>query len=56
MLRENPNSRPNIFQVMREGCLMQGVEVPIKDVRWALNSTPPYAALTLADLRWAISV
>lgn len=32
MLRENPRSRPNIYQVLREGCLMRGREVPIKDV------------------------
>lgn len=32
MLKENPNSRPNIYQVLREACLMQGIEVPIKDV------------------------
>ena len=32
MLKENPKSRPNIYQVLREACLMQGIEVPIKDV------------------------
>lgn len=32
MLKENPRSRPNIYQVLREVCLMQGIEVPIKDV------------------------
>ena len=32
MLRENPNSRPNIYQVVREACLMRGTDVPIKDV------------------------
>lgn len=32
MLNENPASRPNIYQVLREACLMQGIEVPIKDV------------------------
>ena len=32
MLKENPKSRPNIYQVLREACLMQGLEVPIKDV------------------------
>lgn len=35
MLRENQKSRPNIYQVLREGCAMQGQEVPIKDVRSA---------------------
>jgi hypothetical protein len=32
MLKENPNSRPTIYQVLREACLMQGIEVTIKDV------------------------
>jgi hypothetical protein len=32
MLKENPKSRPNIYQVLREACMMQGIEVPIKDV------------------------
>ncbi|RDL40654.1 Protein kinase-like (PK-like) [Venustampulla echinocandica] len=32
MLREHPKSRPNIYQVLREACLMQGIEVPIKDI------------------------
>lgn len=37
MLKENPKSRPNIYQVLREACLMQGIEVPIKDVRFVMN-------------------
>jgi AP2-associated kinase len=32
MLKENQQSRPNIYQVLREACLMQGREVPISDV------------------------
>ncbi|KAI9735295.1 MAG: hypothetical protein M1818_006489 [Claussenomyces sp. TS43310] len=32
MLRESPRARPNIYQVLREACLMQGIEVPIKDI------------------------
>ncbi|RDW71197.1 hypothetical protein BP6252_07760 [Coleophoma cylindrospora] len=32
MLKENPKSRPNIYQVLREACLMQGIQVPIKDI------------------------
>ncbi|TVY58020.1 Serine/threonine-protein kinase ppk30 [Lachnellula cervina] len=32
MLKENPKSRPNVYQVLRESCLMQGLEVPIKDI------------------------
>ncbi|ROT42799.1 serine/threonine-protein kinase ppk30 [Sodiomyces alkalinus F11] len=32
LLRENPQSRPNIYQVLREACAMQGREVPIPDI------------------------
>lgn len=32
MLRENLQDRPNIFQVLKEGCAMQGRDVPVQDV------------------------
>ncbi|KAL8751384.1 MAG: hypothetical protein Q9199_006456 [Rusavskia elegans] len=32
MLRENPQARPNIYQVIREVSLMRGTDVPIKDI------------------------
>ncbi|KAI2637316.1 kinase-like protein [Xylaria nigripes] len=32
MLRENQAARPNIYQVLRESCLMEGREVPIHDI------------------------
>ncbi|KAJ5054638.1 uncharacterized protein L3040_000905 [Drepanopeziza brunnea f. sp. 'multigermtubi'] len=32
MLKEKPQSRPSVYQVLREACLMQGIEVPIKDI------------------------
>ncbi|KAJ1337708.1 AP2-associated kinase [Microdochium nivale] len=32
MLRENQTSRPNIYQVLSEGCAMQGLQVPIHDI------------------------
>ncbi|KAI0390243.1 kinase-like protein [Xylariaceae sp. FL0594] len=32
MLQEMPASRPNIYQVVRESCLMRGREVPIHDI------------------------
>ncbi|KAI2464190.1 kinase-like protein [Annulohypoxylon bovei var. microspora] len=32
MLREDLRSRPNIYQVLRESCLMQGIDVPIHDI------------------------
>jgi hypothetical protein len=33
MLKENPQSRPNIFKALTEVCSMRGTTVPIKDVR-----------------------
>jgi AP2-associated kinase len=32
MLKENPQQRPNIFQVVKEVCGMRGTDVPIKDI------------------------
>ncbi|KAL6713331.1 Ark- serine/threonine protein kinase [Lecanora helva] len=32
MLRENPQQRPNIYQVVREVSKMRGTDVPIKDI------------------------
>ncbi|KAJ5385180.1 hypothetical protein N7517_003091 [Penicillium concentricum] len=32
MLKEDPRNRPNIYEVVREVCKMQGKEVPIKDI------------------------
>lgn len=33
MLREKLEERPNIYQVLKEACAMQRLEVPIQDVR-----------------------
>ena len=33
MLRENPQQRLNIYQVVREVSSMRGTDIPIKDVR-----------------------
>ncbi|KAH9884569.1 protein kinase-like domain-containing protein [Xylariomycetidae sp. FL2044] len=41
MLRENPKSRPNIYQVLRESCLMQGREVPIHDIYSSRSRSEP---------------
>ncbi|KAL2821118.1 kinase-like domain-containing protein [Aspergillus granulosus] len=38
MLKESPQKRPNIYQVLREVCQMQGREVPIQDI-YAHRST-----------------
>ncbi|KAJ5130875.1 uncharacterized protein N7515_006914 [Penicillium bovifimosum] len=32
MLKENPRDRPNIYEVVREVCKMQGKGIPIKDI------------------------
>ncbi|KAI0902144.1 kinase-like protein [Annulohypoxylon nitens] len=32
MLKEDLRSRPTIYQVLRESCLMQGIDVPIHDI------------------------
>lgn len=32
MLKEHPQKRPTIYEVLREVCSMQGKEVPIRDV------------------------
>jgi AP2-associated kinase len=32
MLKEDPKQRPNIYQVVKEACSMQGAPVPIKDI------------------------
>lgn len=47
MLREDQRQRPNIYQVLKEGCLLQGREVPIHDIyanrtrSEAANPAPP---------------
>jgi hypothetical protein len=37
MLRENLHDRPNIYQVLKEGCAMQGRDVPVHDVSVSLR-------------------
>ncbi|KAF3342676.1 putative RING finger membrane protein C15C4.06c [Verticillium dahliae VDG2] len=41
MLRENQQSRPNVYQVLREACAMQGREVPIHDIYAARAQSEP---------------
>lgn len=38
MLREDLNSRPNIYQVVAEACLMQRRRIPIHDVRMPIHA------------------
>ena len=48
MLQENPQRRPNIYQVVVEVCSMRHRAVPIKDVRFFTNYLP--LILTTLDL------
>ncbi|KAH8890921.1 hypothetical protein GQ53DRAFT_721087 [Thozetella sp. PMI_491] len=41
MLRENQKQRPNIYQVLREACAMQGREPPIKDIYSGRSQSEP---------------
>jgi hypothetical protein len=50
MLREKPEGRPNVYQVLREACQLQGIEVPIKDVRYTDHFRRP--PLIRSDIRW----
>jgi len=52
MLKENPKSRPNIYQVLREACLMQGFEPPIKDVSIGIPDLGFRILLTVSDICW----
>jgi hypothetical protein len=53
MLQENPQSRPNIYQVVLEICYMRGTEVPIKDVRHRMpwNSQLTFVRYMLVEQR-----
>ena len=57
MLKENPQSRPNIYQVVREVCQMRGTDIPIKDVSWCpIISIQIRSLLTFSDLYRADSI
>lgn len=47
MLKENPQKRPNIYEVVQEVCKMQGKEVPIRDVRFSMLLVPCIKLLIL---------
>ena len=49
MLTENPDRRPNIYQVLKESCALRGVEVPVKDVGRG-HSKASQKQLTRSDL------
>ena len=51
MLQEKPNSRPDIYQVVKEVCIMQGTEIPIPDVSVGANE-PCLKPNVFIDLRW----
>ena len=54
MLRENPQQRPNIYQVMKEISRMRGTDVPIKDV--SKSKVHVEWLLIDLDLCWKISI
>ncbi|CAK7236547.1 Ark- serine/threonine protein kinase [Sporothrix eucalyptigena] len=41
MLRENMDARPNIYQVLKESCVMQGKDVPVKDIYSGRSQSEP---------------
>lgn len=51
MLRENLQDRPNIYQVLKEGCAMQGRNVPVQDVSVMLVRKKAMLTMGL-DLQW----
>lgn len=53
MLREKPQLRPNIYEVVRELCLMQGVDIPIRDVSFSSNFQ---SNANFLDLRWTNTI
>ncbi|KAK4196611.1 putative serine/threonine-protein kinase [Triangularia verruculosa] len=42
MLRESQQARPNIYQVLREACSMQGREPPVKDIYSGKSQVDPH--------------
>ncbi|KAG6073048.1 hypothetical protein E4U16_004932 [Claviceps sp. LM84 group G4] len=46
MLREDMQSRPNIYQVLLEACAMQGREVPIQDIYSGKGQQESYSTST----------
>nr|CDP32013.1 Putative serine/threonine-protein kinase [Podospora anserina S mat+] len=42
MLRESQQARPNIYQVLREACKMQGREPPVKDIYSGKSQGDPH--------------
>ncbi|KAK0736968.1 hypothetical protein B0T21DRAFT_401089 [Apiosordaria backusii] len=42
MLRESQQARPNIYQVLREACSMQGREPPVKDIYSGRSQEDPH--------------
>ncbi|CAK7270732.1 Ark- serine/threonine protein kinase [Sporothrix epigloea] len=41
MLRENMDARPNIYQVLKESCAMQGKDAPVKDIYSGRTQSEP---------------
>ncbi|ROV99084.1 hypothetical protein VMCG_06642 [Cytospora schulzeri] len=43
MLKETPQARPNIYQVLKESCAMQGRDVPVKDIYIGTSQSESHA-------------
>jgi len=54
MLRESPQQRPNIYQVVAESCAMRHRACPIKDVRSAPQQSKHH--WLSIDLLWSDSI
>lgn len=50
MLREHPQKRPNIYQVVCQVCHMQGKDIPIRDVSTKPLPPIPIPKLTRVDI------
>lgn len=53
MLKESMQARPNIYQVLKEACAMQGRKVPIPDVSGGSKMT--YEIVAKSPLRYTQS-
>ncbi|CAK7223831.1 Ark- serine/threonine protein kinase [Sporothrix bragantina] len=48
MLRENMDARPNIYQVLKESCVMQGKDAPVKDIYSGRTQSEPRGGASAA--------
>ncbi|KAK0661262.1 putative serine/threonine-protein kinase [Cercophora samala] len=55
MLRESQQARPNIYQVLREACSMQGREPPVKDIYSGKSQVDPHQHKQSSSLQQKIT-